>query len=464
MKHGNFFAITFFCGVFFLSMKPQQCQAVTLDDFSDDYLDGAAQSRLGAAYGYSVFGPDAVSQGGGMWEIFCDDKGSTIADGDGHVIRPDSISALMVNNSLQAIFSTEKSLEQYPSAGMQIRFPGEKGTYYDLSNLRSLDIRAKGAGFISVAFVTKDIVETDNTGFYECGIQLSDTFKTYSINVQDLKPGIWTTAGSQKWTWDHGKGAVCGITFSIPIYSTVPMTVSSLELIGVSEADFHFAAKVPPVQPVRLRLVSSLSSPAIKLEGDGFYTPGKQIVIQASAPDRLYRFKRWIVSGGNAVIDDSHAEKTVVTLKSAATITCQYLFIGPAHGPCGMLLDNTSVAEHAPGAVVGAITVVAKHPGRYKFVVDDPQFECGNGVLKLKDGVSVDYHRRDTRPVHITAYDTRTHLHVTQGFKITVVNQKMPNNIRFTGLRSSDYGVSPFPTPWEWKNAFDNMNEPFPNA
>lgn len=60
--------------------------------------------------------------------------------------------------------------------------------------------------------------------------------------------------------------------------------------------------------------------------------------------------------------------------------------------PTDVTLSNTSVAENAPGAVIGTLSVTDVDAGdSHTYMVNDNRFEVVNGELKLKDGVSLNY-------------------------------------------------------------------------
>ncbi len=92
--------------------------------------------------------------------------------------------------------------------------------------------------------------------------------------------------------------------------------------------------------------------------------------------------------------------------------------------PTGIALSNASVDENAAGAVIGAITIAdpddpAESFGAHALAVSDARFEIVDGVLKLKDGVTLDHETEDTVNVTVDATDGGG-LTVSQTFAITV--------------------------------------------
>ncbi|MEN2991905.1 cadherin repeat domain-containing protein, partial [Tistrella sp. BH-R2-4] len=74
--------------------------------------------------------------------------------------------------------------------------------------------------------------------------------------------------------------------------------------------------------------------------------------------------------------------------------------------PAVPVLDGTSVAEGVAGAVVGLVTVADPDAGdTVELTVDDARFEIVDGVLKLRDGVSLDFETEATVDLVITATD-----------------------------------------------------------
>jgi len=73
-------------------------------------------------------------------------------------------------------------------------------------------------------------------------------------------------------------------------------------------------------------------------------------------------------------------------------------------------LDGNQVAENAPGAIVGTLTVVDPDAADHQsFAVSDSRFEVVNEQLKLKDGVSLDYEAEQSVNVTVTATDNGGH-------------------------------------------------------
>ncbi|AFK57505.1 Putative Ig domain family (plasmid) [Tistrella mobilis KA081020-065] len=94
------------------------------------------------------------------------------------------------------------------------------------------------------------------------------------------------------------------------------------------------------------------------------------------------------------------------TLSSTVTITVSDV----NEVPGAPALDGGTVAENAAGAVVGRVT--ASDPdsgstanGRLTYTVDDARFEIVGGVLKLKDGVSLDHEAAATVDLVLTVTD-----------------------------------------------------------
>ncbi|MEP0069170.1 hypothetical protein [Pyruvatibacter sp.] len=83
-------------------------------------------------------------------------------------------------------------------------------------------------------------------------------------------------------------------------------------------------------------------------------------------------------------------------------------------------LDNTSVAENAAGAVVGALSTTDVDDGdTHTYTVSDARFEVVDGNLKLKDGVSLDHETADSIALDVTTTDAGG-LSRTESFDIAV--------------------------------------------
>ena len=75
--------------------------------------------------------------------------------------------------------------------------------------------------------------------------------------------------------------------------------------------------------------------------------------------------------------------------------------------PTDIALGDNSVAENAPGAVVGTVIVDDPNAGdTHSFAVDDARFEVADGRLKLKAGQSLDHEAAAEIPVAVTATDS----------------------------------------------------------
>jgi hypothetical protein len=110
------------------------------------------------------------------------------------------------------------------------------------------------------------------------------------------------------------------------------------------------------------------------------------------------------------------------TLTGKVVIDDVILLSGPQSPPTDITLGNSSVAENAAGATVGALTVTDPDAGDvHTFTVSDARFEVVGGVLKLKAGVSLDREAEPTVSLSITATDLAG-LSLTREFVITVTN------------------------------------------
>lgn len=73
--------------------------------------------------------------------------------------------------------------------------------------------------------------------------------------------------------------------------------------------------------------------------------------------------------------------------------------------PTGISLDNASVGENQPGAVIGNLTVDDPFDV-HTFLVNDDRFEITGALLKLRSGVSVDAEREQSILLRIAATDS----------------------------------------------------------
>ncbi|WP_162894097.1 PA14 domain-containing protein [Phaeobacter sp. LSS9] len=99
------------------------------------------------------------------------------------------------------------------------------------------------------------------------------------------------------------------------------------------------------------------------------------------------------------------------------------LTVSDADEDAGTLsLDNTTLSENDTGAAVGVVSSDAPGGGPYTFTVDDARFEVqGDGTLKLKDGISLDYEAEPSVTVTVTATDAGGNSS-DQAFTLTVTD------------------------------------------
>jgi hypothetical protein len=85
-------------------------------------------------------------------------------------------------------------------------------------------------------------------------------------------------------------------------------------------------------------------------------------------------------------------------------------------------LNGNTVSENSAGAVIGALSVADPDSGdSQSFKVSDNRFEVVNGLLKLKDGVSLNFESAATVNVKVTATDAANH-QISKTFAIGVQN------------------------------------------
>ncbi len=220
---------------------------IILDNFANEYGDGDDQTYLGAAYGTAQYNQDSCFMGGGYYYVYADDSGSSITAGDGSTKIVDTNAAEMVESGvLHAHIKTAASTEQYPYAAIEVPLIGEGDSYYDLSNMTSLIIKAKGTGKVRLAFTTKDVVDLgEGWGYYGVEITLGGNDSTMVIPVANLKPEEGSAADTSKWDWNHGKSEVS--LFSInSVSGDAEIYVSEIKLAGMAYSDL-FSGYADPI-------------------------------------------------------------------------------------------------------------------------------------------------------------------------------------------------------------------------
>uniref|UniRef100_UPI003FCF7267 cadherin-like domain-containing protein n=1 Tax=Tistrella mobilis TaxID=171437 RepID=UPI003FCF7267 len=86
--------------------------------------------------------------------------------------------------------------------------------------------------------------------------------------------------------------------------------------------------------------------------------------------------------------------------------TVEILVTDVAEAPTAPVLDGATVAENAPGAVIGTVSASDPDVGEAPVItVDDARFEIVDGQLKLKDGIALDHEGEPTVTLVLTATD-----------------------------------------------------------
>jgi hypothetical protein len=122
---------------------------------------------------------------------------------------------------------------------------------------------------------------------------------------------------------------------------------------------------------------------------EGWSVESRTITLNQAGPTLLQLSSGDRATGPN--ID--RIEVVLVALKPAA--------------PTGLSLQNNSVLENAAGAAIGQVIVADADGGPHTFTVADERFEVSNtGILKLKQGISLDHEAAGTVTVAVTATDS----------------------------------------------------------
>jgi len=131
---------------------------------------------------------------------------------------------------------------------------------------------------------------------------------------------------------------------------------------------------------------------------------------------------RAITLGTGFAVDATTVLSLTLAQNAAEAARVDYVeLIDINRAPTALTLANNTVDEGAPGAVVGALTVVDPNAGdRFSFVVDDARFTVGaQGQLRLKTGVALDFEAEPSVTVTVTATDLGGQS-VSQSFAIAV--------------------------------------------
>jgi hypothetical protein len=128
---------------------------------------------------------------------------------------------------------------------------------------------------------------------------------------------------------------------------------------------------------------------------------------------------------GESLDHEAAASVTVdVTAEDAGGLTFTDSFVITVtdvnDAPTALALSAATVDENALGATIGTLSVTDDDDS-HDFTVSDNRFEVVAGVLKLKEGESLDHEAAASVPVDVTAEDAGG-LTFTESFDITVAN------------------------------------------
>ncbi|MFD0389827.1 cadherin-like domain-containing protein [Tistrella bauzanensis] len=114
---------------------------------------------------------------------------------------------------------------------------------------------------------------------------------------------------------------------------------------------------------------------------------------------------------------------TATDLAGLATTSLVTIAVGDVNeAPAAPVLSAQTVAENLPGASIGSVDITDPDAGdTVTLTVDDARFEIVDGVLKLRDGVSLDFETEASVDLVITATDVGG-LSNTAAYTITVVD------------------------------------------
>jgi hypothetical protein len=92
--------------------------------------------------------------------------------------------------------------------------------------------------------------------------------------------------------------------------------------------------------------------------------------------------------------------------------------------PTEIALDHHELEENAQGGTVGRLAAADQDEGDVlTFSVDDPRFEITGGILKLKDGQSIDFETESSVTLTVTAADSGSpSLEASQEFTVAVID------------------------------------------
>ncbi|PKP62737.1 MAG: hypothetical protein CVT86_07015, partial [Alphaproteobacteria bacterium HGW-Alphaproteobacteria-8] len=108
---------------------------------------------------------------------------------------------------------------------------------------------------------------------------------------------------------------------------------------------------------------------------------------------------------------------------ASTTVSLSVTVTDVNEAPSAPTLDAATVAENAPGAIIGAVAATDPEGEALAYSVDDDRFEVVGGQLKLKDGVSLDHETDETVTVTLTAADAEFETSAAIAIAVTDVNE-----------------------------------------
>jgi len=173
-------------------------------------------------------------------------------------------------------------------------------------------------------------------------------------------------------------------------------------------------------QPVALDIAAALTdtdgSEVLSITLSGL-PAGSLLSAGTSNPDGTFTLTPAQLAGLTVTPPAGHAGDIAVTVTATATEQSNGATAGATAGfvitlpvanraPTDVALSNASVLENEKGAVIGTISATDPDAGdSHVFIVSDSRFEIVGGLLKLKNGIALDFEAAPSVSIDVTATD-----------------------------------------------------------
>jgi Ca2+-binding RTX toxin-like protein len=254
--------------------------------------------------------------------------------------------------------------------------------------------------------VNEDVVRTITAGELLTGISDAEG-NALTIQGMTASSGSLVNNGDGTWNFTPAQNFNGDVTFSYAVSDGTLSTNATARLT---------------VRPVNdAAVVAGVAALAALAEDTTMILTAAQLLAQASDVENdalsvlnLTASSGTLVSNGNNTWSYTPAANFSGAVSFGYTVSdgtgtqaaTASLTVTPVNdAPTAISVTPAPIVENVTGAIVGTISVSDEAGDSHTLSVDDNRFEIVNGILKLRNGQSLDYDTEDTVTVSVTAID-----------------------------------------------------------